>query len=53
MYYLVLELPFNLVAVWHRHFETEQEAIDYSTTLPFGFVVTDTVPENAITVPME
>lgn len=53
MFHLVLYLPFELVVMWYRTFETHEEAEEYAKTLPHGFEVTDTIPQGAIIVPLK
>lgn len=39
MYRIIHELPFNVMAVWYKLFETEEQAKIKVRKLPDGFVV--------------
>jgi hypothetical protein len=43
MYRLVLQAPFGVVIIHRKRFPNQQEALDASETLPFGF---EAVPES-------
>lgn len=53
MYYLLLELPFNITLVWGETFGSFAEAEARAATLPHGFVVSESLPDTSIFYPLE
>ena len=56
MYRLIMELPFDIVALWYKDFESIEDAEETRQFLPNGFIIVqlDSIPvdsDNVIVVP--